>query len=226
MNDPASALSNSPNGIAGRRSLKRSQSHDLRLRSTGYPCGFTRARRKIHLRTTWSRPTGNCCSGNCSRIFVRSTKYCESQLKPIWKGASQAQNWSNSTKPARQRAFTKFLSVRRARTSFHSNPSPSIWSLLRSNLLLSKSRKLRRRPRRNERATGSEWSFVAGTAPRCILGQPARDCAGIPGAHTKGTAPFSEPMVVKQPKFTRVEEPTWLCNHVEVRVDHSPPRAI
>src|SRR6185369_9428750 len=33
---------------------------------------------------------------------------------------------------------------------------------------------------------------------------------------TSCSAPFSEPMVVTQPQSTRVEEPTLLCNQVEI----------
>jgi hypothetical protein len=37
-----------------------------------------------------------------------------------------------------------------------------------------------------------------------------------------GPAPFSEPLVVKQPRFTRVEETTLLCNQVNPSFRHDP----
>src|ERR1035438_3884579 len=37
------------------------------------------------------------------------------------------------------------------------------------------------------------------------------------------SAPFSEPMVVKQPQFTRVDEPALLCNHVPARYENRNP---
>src|SRR5580704_5958955 len=46
--------------------------------------------------------------------------------------------------------------------------------------------------------------------------QSAESSGGNLRLSTTCSAPFSEPMVVKQPQFTRVEEPTLLCNQVDL----------
>ena len=57
---------------------------------------------------------------------------------------------------------------------------------------------------------------LRGNAPNVSLPQKRQSFESSGGnlrLSTSCSAPFSEPLVVKQPKFTRVEEPTLLCNH-------------